>query len=180
MRRTLLVAAFATAAVASQPLVARAETRSSLDAFLSAYRCPVVDRLEQVYAGGDQRSESQPIHRRDGAGASTRLCPVHLRAAPNEAAVRSLLGLPLHQTGRAADLPFAARSTCRTRPPRLLERRYGRRLPARVRRCGRARFQSHCRVHADGACTTATARARKQGCGSTPHLRELPAPSAFR
>jgi hypothetical protein len=54
---TVLVVALATAAVTSQALVAWAETRSSLDAFLSAYRCPVVDRLEQVYAGGDQRSD---------------------------------------------------------------------------------------------------------------------------
>jgi hypothetical protein len=53
----LLVAAFATATVMAQPLAARAETPSSVDAFLSAYRCPVVDRLEQVYAGGDQRSD---------------------------------------------------------------------------------------------------------------------------
>ncbi len=34
--------------------VARAEDRASLRSFLAVYRCPVVDRLERVYEGGDR------------------------------------------------------------------------------------------------------------------------------
>jgi len=38
--------------------VAAAQSLDSLRALIAAYRCPVVDRLERIYEGGDRTSLS--------------------------------------------------------------------------------------------------------------------------
>jgi hypothetical protein len=57
MLRAILVATIAATILGPVALEARGEMPGSLRALRSAYRCPVVDRLEQIYEAGEKTSD---------------------------------------------------------------------------------------------------------------------------